>query len=639
MTLNQTYRFDNAVAGTQADYQKPYPKTTNQWYGWSKPLPYQVCRPVVQLDVLSSVGAIDEVLDGGVDAGQTFRQGFNSIIRKSNGQKFNELSARIFSTSHALDAVSKRNESQPSKSALGTNIFGNIFSKRKPVRSDTGDTFGVAGAPDISSKDMLTAMMSYIWPKDDAMIRKRVVLSLSLLIASKVANVGVPFLFKSAVDGLNVLSMATAPEAVLASTVSLLIGYGIARSGAAAFNEIRNAVFAKVAHHSIRKIATNVFMHLHSLDLAFHLNRQTGALSKTIDRGSRGINFVLTAMVFNVVPTIFELALVSSILGIKCGLAFAGVSMGCVGIYTAYTLTVTQWRTKFRVFMNRAENDAGNKAVDSLINYETVKYFNNEKYEAERYDNVLKSYEQASLKTSSSLALLNWGQNAIFSVALSTIMVLAAQEIVKGNMTVGDLVMVNGLLFQLSIPLGFLGSVYREVRQALLDMKSMFVLMSIESNVRNKIDCPHLAVDRSNSTIEFRNVAFQYETGKPIFTDLNFTIPSGKKIAFVGGSGSGKSSMIRLLYRFFEPQSGSIFIGGQNINDVDIDSLRKSIAIVPQDSVLFHNTIKYNINYGNLSKSQADVENAAKMADIHDSILNWPHGYDTQVSCRARRQS
>ncbi|XP_037049568.1 ATP-binding cassette sub-family B member 7, mitochondrial isoform X2 [Bradysia coprophila] len=574
---------------------------------------------------------------------QTFRQGFNSINRKSNGQKFNELSARIFSTSHALDAVSKRNESQPSKPVLGTNIFGNIFAKRKPIRSgastDTGDTFGVAGAPDISSKDMLTAMMSYIWPKDDAMIRKRVVLSLSLLIASKVANVGVPFLFKAAVDGLNVLSMATAPEAVLASTVSLVIGYGIARSGAAAFNEIRNAVFAKVAHHSIRKIATNVFMHLHNLDLAFHLNRQTGALSKTIDRGSRGINFVLTAMVFNVVPTIFELALVSSILGIKCGLAFAGVSMGCVGVYAAYTLTVTQWRTKFRVFMNRAENDAGNKAIDSLINYETVKYFNNEKYEAERYDNVLKSYEQASLKTSSSLALLNWGQNAIFSVALSTIMVLAAQEIVKGNMTVGDLVMVNGLLFQLSIPLGFLGSVYREVRQALLDMKSMFVLMSIESNVRNKIDCPHLAVDRSNSTIEFRNVAFQYETGKPIFTDLNFTIPAGKKIAFVGGSGSGKSSMIRLLYRFFEPQSGSILIGGQNINDVDIDSLRKSIAIVPQDSVLFHNTIKYNINYGNLSKSQADVEKAAKMADIHDSILNWPNGYDTQVGERGLKLS
>jgi len=256
---------------------------------------------------------------------------------------------------------------------------------------------------------------------------------------------------------------------------------GIARASAAGFNELRNAVFAKVAHHSIRKIASNVFLHLHNLDLAFHLNKQTGALSKTIDRGSRGINFVLSAMVFNIVPTIFELALVSSILGVKCGLAFAGVSMGCVGIYAAYTLSVTQWRTQFRVYMNQAENEAGNKAVDSLINYETVKYFNNEKYEAGCYNEVLKKYEAASLKTSSSLALLNFGQNAIFSSALSLIMVLAAKEIAQGNMTVGDLVMVNALLFQLSIPLGFLGSVYREVRQALLDMQAMFTLMNVDS--------------------------------------------------------------------------------------------------------------------------------------------------------------
>lgn len=294
-----------------------------------------------------------------------------------------------------------------------------------------------------------------------------------------------------------------------------------------------------MAQHSIRKIATNVFLHLHNLDLAFHLNKQTGALSKTIDRGSRGINFVLTAMVFNVVPTIFELVLVSSILGVKCGLAFAGVSMSCVAIYALYTLSVTQWRTKFRVYMNRAENEAGNKAIDSLINYETVKYFNNEKYEAKRYDDVLQKYEVASLKTASSLAALNFGQNAIFSVALSTIMVLTAREICNGTMTIGDLVMVNGLLFQLSIPLGFLGSVYREVRQALLDMRSMFTLMSVETAIRSRPSAPPLSVDRTNATIEFRNVAFQYEKGKPIFDDLTFTIPAGKKIAFVGGSGSG----------------------------------------------------------------------------------------------------
>lgn len=380
-------------------------------------------------------------------------------------------------------------------------------------------------------------------------------------------------------------------------------------------------------------------MHLHKLDLSFHLNRQTGALSKTIDRGSRGINFVLSAMLFNVVPTMFELALVSSILGFKCGAAFAGVSLGCVGVYTAYTLGVTQWRTKFRIFMNRAENEASNKAVDSLINYETVKYFNNEKYEAQRYDNVLKSYEHASLKTSSSLAFLNFGQNAIFSVALSTIMLMAANEIVKGNMTVGDLVLVNGLLFQLSIPLGFLGSVYREIRQALLDMKSMFTLMSVETTIQNKVSAPYLAVNPSNATIEFRDVNFEYEYGKPIFKDLNFVIPAGKKIAFVGGSGSGKSSMVRLLYRFFEPKSGEILIAGQNIKDMDLDSVRKAIAIVPQDSVLFHDTIRHNVSYGNLSKPQEDIENAARMADLHDSIVSWPKGYETEVGERGLKLS
>lgn len=398
-------------------------------------------------------------------------------------------------------------------------------------------------------------------------------------------------------------------------------------------------MFAKVASHSIRKIAVNTFMHLHNLDLAFHLNKQTGALSKTIDRGSRGINFVLNAMVFNIVPTAVELALVSTILGVKCGLAYAGISMGCVGIYAAYTLAVTQWRTKFRIFMNKAENEAGNKAVDSLINYETVKYFNNESYEASRYDRVLKNYEDASLKTSTSLALLNFGQNAIFSVALSAIMLMAAQDITQGNLTVGDLVMVNGLLFQLSIPLGFLGSVYREVRQALLDMRSMFTLLGVESQVQNKENAPPLIVSRQTSDIEFRNVSFQYENGKQIFDNLNFTIPAGKKIGFIGGSGTGKSTMVRLLYRFFEPTSGDIFIAGQNIKDVDMHTLRKAIAIVPQDSVLFHDTIKHNIHYGDLTRSVKEMEFAAEMADIHHSIIKWPNQYDTQVGERGLKLS
>lgn len=256
--------------------------------------------------------------------------------------------------------------------------------------------------------------------------------------------------------------------------------------------------------------------------------------------------------------------------------------MGCVGVYATFTLAVTQWRTKFRIYMNQAENEAGNKAVDSLINYETVKYFNNEKFEAGRYNEVLKKYEAASLKTSTSLAMLNFGQNAIFSSALSLIMLLAANEISKGNMTVGDLVMVNGLLFQLSIPLGFLGSVYREVRQALLDMQSMFTLMNVDARIASAPNAPHLAVGSDNASIEFRNVNFEYEPGKPIFKNMSFTIPAGKTIAFVGGSGSGKSSMVRLLFRFFEPNAGKIFINGQDISEVDLDSLRHAIAVVPQ---------------------------------------------------------
>uniref|UniRef100_A0AAR5Q7B0 Iron-sulfur clusters transporter ABCB7, mitochondrial n=1 Tax=Dendroctonus ponderosae TaxID=77166 RepID=A0AAR5Q7B0_DENPD len=506
------------------------------------------------------------------------------------------------------------------------------------------DTISFNGGEPVTGMQMIGAMLQYIWPKDNKEIRDKVKLAVSLLIGAKLINVCVPFIFKYSIDYLNlhtgsVLNMGSAPETVATVATSILLGYGIARAGALGFNELRNAVFAGVAQHSIRKIAKNVFLHLHNLDLSFHLSRQTGALSKTIDRGSRGINFVLTAMVFNVVPTIFELALVSSILGIKCGAAFAGISLGCVGVYAAFTLAVTQWRTQFRIFMNKAENEAGNKAIDSLINYETVKYFNNERYEANRYDEALKKYQDASLKTSTSLALLNFGQNAIFSAALSGIMILAANEILKGNLTVGDLVMVNGLLFQLSIPLGFLGSVYREVRQALIDMQTMFTLMSMDTQIKNKPQAPYLYVDSKSSKIEFENVSFDYGPGKSILNGLNLTIEPGKKIAIVGGSGSGKTTLVRLLYRFFEPSTGRILIGGQDIKDVDLESLRKSISIVPQDSVLFHDTILHNLRYGDLNASEEEVIQAAKMAEIHDSIVRWPKGYYTQVGERGLKLS
>ncbi|XP_038210262.1 ATP-binding cassette sub-family B member 7, mitochondrial [Zerene cesonia] len=503
------------------------------------------------------------------------------------------------------------------------------------------EDINLGDAKPVTGMDMVRGMMEYVWPKDNAMIRNRVMISLTLLFGAKIMNVMVPFLFKYAVDEVNLLGVSTVPEAISTSVISLLIGYGLARATAAGFNELRNAVFARVAQHSIRRLACNVFAHLHALDLSFHLARQTGAVCRgpqTIDRGSRAINFVLSAMVFNVVPTAFELALVAGILGARGGAAFAGVALGCVGVYAAFTLAVTQWRTRFRVHMNRAENEAGNKAVDSLINYETVKYFSNEKYELQKYDESLQKYEAASLKTATSLALLNFGQHAIFSAGLSAIMLLAANEIAHGRMTVGDLVMVNGLVFQLSVPLGFLGSVYREVRQALVDMQTMFTLMTVQSRVREVDKAPPLRVE-AGASIEFRDVSFKYVNGQPILNNLSLTIPAGQKIGIVGTSGSGKSTLVRLLYRFFEPQSGQILVGGQDIRSVDLASLRRAIAIVPQDCVLFHDTIFHNLHYGDLSKSAEEVYRASKLAELHDSVITWPKGYETQVGERGLKLS
>ncbi|XP_069748911.1 iron-sulfur clusters transporter ABCB7, mitochondrial isoform X2 [Narcine bancroftii] len=457
-------------------------------------------------------------------------------------------------------------------------------------------------------------------------------------------NVMVPFMFKYAVDELNqmsgsVLNLNDGTSTVITMATAVLIGYGVSRICAAAFNELRNAVFGKVAQSSIRRIAKNVFLHLHNLDLGFHLSRQTGALSKAIDRGTRGISFVLSALVFNLGPTTFEVLLVSGILFFKCGGPYALISLGTLGAYSAFTIGITQWRTRFRIKMNKADNDAGNAAIDSLLNYETVKYFNNEKYEAERYDRYLKSYEDASLKTTSSLAVLNFGQNLIFSFGLTGIMILASQGILAGTLTVGDLVMVNGLLFQLSLPLNFLGTVYRETRQALIDMNTLFTLLSVDTNIKEAQMAPGLRVTPENSTITFDNVYFEYLDGHKILDGVSFEVPAGKKVAIVGGSGSGKSTVVRLLFRFYEPQKGNIYVAGQNVKDVSLDSLRKAIGIVPQDTVLFHNTIFYNLQYGNIRAKAEEIYQVAKIAGLHNSILKMPHGYDTQVGERGLKLS
>ncbi|GAB5584709.1 iron-sulfur clusters transporter ABCB7 [Prionailurus iriomotensis] len=454
------------------------------------------------------------------------------------------------------------------------------------------------GLKDVDTRKIIKAMLSYVWPKDRPDLRARVAISLGFLGGAK---------------------------------------YGVSRAGAAFFNEVRNAVFGKVAQNSIRRIARNVFLHLHNLDLAFHLSRQTGALSKAIDRGTRGISFVLSALVFNLLPIMFEVTLVSGILYYRCGAQFALVTLGTLGAYTAFTVAVTRWRTRFRIEMNKADNDAGNAAIDSLLNYETVKYFNNENYEAQRYDRFLKTYETASLKSTSTLAMLNFGQSAIFSVGLTAIMVLASQGIVAGTLTVGDLVMVNGLLFQLSLPLNFLGTVYRETRQALIDMNTLFTLLKVDTRIKDKAMASPIQITPQTSTVVFDNVHFEYVEGQKVLDGVSFEVPAGKKVAIVGGS--GKSTIVRLLFRFYEPQKGNIYLAGQNIQDVSLESLRRAVGVVPQDAVLFHNTIYYNLLYGNIHASPEEVYAVAKLAGLHDSILRMPHGYDTQVGERGLKLS
>ncbi|KAL4913696.1 P-loop containing nucleoside triphosphate hydrolase protein [Aspergillus aurantiobrunneus] len=479
---------------------------------------------------------------------------------------------------------------------------------------------------------IMREMAKYLWPKGDWGTKLRVGTALSLLIGAKVLNVEVPFYFKSIVDSMNVDFAAIGGTAYTVAG-SMIIAYGATRIGATLFQELRNAVFASVAQKAIRKVARDVFEHLLRLDLNFHLSRQTGGLTRAIDRGTKGISFLLTSMVFHVVPTALEISLVCGILTHQYGLKFAAITAVTMLAYSAFTITTTAWRTKFRKQANAADNRGATVAVDSLINYEAVKYFNNEKFEVARYDKALKAYEDASIKVTTSLAFLNSGQNMIFSSALAGMMWLAADGVAAGNLTVGDLVMVNQLVFQLSVPLNFLGSVYRELRQSLLDMETLFNLQKVNVNITERPDAKPLSL-KQGGQIRFENVTFGYHPDRPILRNASFTIPAGQKFAIVGPSGCGKSTILRLLFRSYDVQEGRILVDGQDIRDVTVESLRQAIGVVPQDTPLFNDTIQHNIRYGRLEASDEEVRKAAQRAHIHELIEKLPGGYSTAVGER-----
>jgi ATP-binding cassette subfamily B (MDR/TAP) protein 7 len=479
---------------------------------------------------------------------------------------------------------------------------------------------------------IMKEMVRYLWPKDSYSTKVRVGISLALLVGAKVLNVQVPFYFKSIVDSMNVDFVAVGGTA---STVagSMILAYGLTRIGSTVFQELRNAIFASVAQKAIRRVACNVFDHLLRLDLNFHLTKQTGGLTRAIDRGTKGISFLLTSMVFHIIPTALEISMVCGILTWQYGAKFAAITALTMVGYTTFTIWTTAWRTKFRRQANAADNKGSTVAVDSLINYEAVKYFNNEKYEVGRYDQALSDYEKSSIKVATSLAFLNTGQNLIFSSALTAMMYLAADGVATGSLTVGDLVMVNQLVFQLSVPLNFLGSVYRELRQSLLDMETLFNLQKVNVAIKEVPGAKPLQLTKGGG-IKFENVTFGYNKDRPILQNLSLTIPAGKKVAVVGPSGCGKSTLLRLLFRFYDVQEGRILIDGQDIRDVSLESLRKAIGVVPQDTPLFNDTIEHNIRYGDMSAPPEKVIAAARRAQIHDIILSFPEGYKTMVGER-----
>ena len=478
----------------------------------------------------------------------------------------------------------------------------------------------------------LRSLAPHLWPASNPAIRLRVVGALSLLTAAKLATVYVPLLFKRMVD------LFSDPQHLpVALPLGMIAAYGVLRIAAIAFSELRDAVFAKVAQRAIRTVALRTFRHLHSLSLSFHLERQTGGLSRAIERGTTGIDTLLTFMLFNIVPTLIEIALVCGILWAFFDYTYALVTFVCVVGYIAYTLFVTGWRLKYRRQMNETDQEANTRAIDSLLNYETVKYFGNEQYEAARFDQALARYEQASVASKSSLSLLNIGQAAIIGTGLAILMTMAGRGVIAKSLSVGDFVLVNTYLIQLYIPLNFLGFVYREIKQALTDMESMFNLLDVNADVK---DAPNARPLRDGpGNVAFEHVSFAYDPRRTILDDVSFTVPAGHRVAIVGASGAGKSTISRLLFRFYDVGRGRVTIDGEDIRVATQASVRAAIGIVPQDTVLFNDTIYYNIAYGRPGATPAEIEEAARLARIHDFIMASPDGYQTMVGERGLKLS
>ena len=495
----------------------------------------------------------------------------------------------------------------------------------------------MAGHPDTlvpsGSLRALRELLPYLWPVGEWRVRTRVVLALAMLAGSKITLVFVPVLFGRAVDALGGHGVATAA----ALPVGLILAYGLARVLSLAFGQLRDALFARVGQRAIRTVALEVFRHLHALSLHFHVGRQTGGLSRSIERGTKSIEMLLRFGLFNVLPTFVEIALVFAILWGLLDFPIAAVTLLTVSTYVLFTMKVTEWRLQFRRRMNERDNQANTRAIDSLLNFETVKYFGNEEHEARRFDRAMAGYEDASVKSQTSLAFLNIGQAVLVSIGLTLVMYLAGVGIVDGRMTVGDFVMVNTYLMQLYQPLNFFGFVYREIKQGLIDIEKMFDLLRVEADISDAPGAPPLRL--RGGEIRFDRVSFGYDERRPIFECLNFVVPAGATVALVGTSGAGKSTIGRLLYRFYDVDEGAIFIDGQDLRGVSQASLHAAIGVVPQDTVLFNDSIYYNIAYGRPGASPAEVEEAARLAHIHDFVMGLPDGYQTLVGERGLKLS